>query len=87
MHATYYLVKERPYYENMRAKLRALDSSLSDGAITHACNMIGNELRRATYDIHEVALSMEPFASTDGYFHDFEVSASGRTIYARVTID
>ncbi|WP_454908424.1 hypothetical protein [Variovorax gossypii] len=75
------------HYASMRLQIKALHPELSDAAVTHACNMIGNELRSLHDDIYAVELRGDPFADEPGYYSFFSVTASEKRIFVRVTVD
>lgn len=75
------------HYANMFAMVRIAFPELSMGEVRHACNKIGNYIRRAHWDVYEMAVSTRPFPPEDGYFDHEQFEAGGCTIYVRFTVD
>jgi len=75
------------HYANMCAMVRDAFPEMSLGEVRHACNKIGNYIRRTHQDVHELALSSRPFRAKPGYFDFEQFEAGGRTIYVRFTVD
>ncbi|WP_175785456.1 hypothetical protein [Burkholderia ambifaria] len=79
--------KGNAQFERMRGRVLEIYPDLTIREVQHACNVISNGLRAWKGDIYEVRLSGAPFPNEDGYFHDFDVTAAGRQIFVRATVD
>ena len=74
------------HYVELEKRIRTAFPELSDGAIGHALNKITNTIRRGNFDCYYVDISKGWLCGT-GYYHHFDVEASGVRIYVRVTVD
>lgn len=82
-----HIISRNNYFPRMIERVRQLFPEFDERNARHACNKIGNELRRAPYDIHDVRISNKPFDAERGYFTFFNVEAAGRAVYVRVSVD
>lgn len=60
---------------------------MSMAEVRHACNKIGNYIRRAHQDVYEVYVSAVPFEGMRGYFNFSTVEAGGKTVYFCMRVD
>lgn len=80
------LILERDHFANIQARVRAEFPEFDEGAVRHAANKITNEIRRGHFDVYNIDVSHEPM-DDQGYYVHFEVDASGKMVYVRVTVD
>ncbi|WCM21337.1 hypothetical protein NDK50_07790 [Paraburkholderia bryophila] len=80
------LILERGHFAAIQARVRKEFPEFDEGAVRHASNKITNELRRGHYDCYNIDVSHGPMGD-DGYYVHFEVEASQKTVYVRVTVD
>lgn len=83
---TWNLSVERNHFPAIQARVRAAFPEFDEGAVTHASNNITNKIRRGHFDCHNIDVDRAPMDDS-GYYVHFEVEASGKTVYVRVTVD
>jgi hypothetical protein len=76
----------RDHFVAIQSRVRDEFPEFDEGAVRHTANKITNALRRGGYDCHNIDVSRRPMGD-DGYYVHFEVEASGKTVYVRVTVD
>jgi hypothetical protein len=74
------------YFPALQARVREAFPEFDEGAVRHACNNIANQIRRGHFDCYGVEVDREPMDNC-GYYVHFNVEASGKTVYVRVTVD
>lgn len=80
------LILERDHFAAIQARVRQEFPEFDEGAVRHASNKITNEIRRGHFDVYNIDVSHGPM-DDNGYYAHFEVVASGKTVYVRVTVD
>jgi len=83
---TWILIPERNHFPAIQARVREAFPEFDEGAVRHASNKITNEIRRGRFDVYNIDVSQGPM-DDNGYYVHFEVEASGKTVYVRVTVD
>lgn len=74
-------------FDNMARLVAELRPELDAGAVRHACNVVGNELRRIKSDVYDVQLSNEQLPAANGYYQDRAVTVGDRPLWLRVWVD
>jgi hypothetical protein len=80
------LTVERNHFPAIQDRVRSAFPEFDEGAVRHASNNITNKIRQSHQDCWGVDVSREPMGD-DGYYSHFEVEASGKTVYVRITVD
>ncbi|MCP3017977.1 hypothetical protein [Cupriavidus basilensis] len=76
----------RDHFAAIQARVREEFPEFDEGAVRHASNKITNEIRRGHFDCYNIDVSHGPM-DDNGYYVHFEVEASGKMVYVRVTVD
>lgn len=75
------------YFDSMRERVRREFPSLDEKQQRHICNVISNALRKFEADINWVEISALPLMDEGGYVECMQLSACGRNVYLRITVD
>lgn len=80
------LTAGKNHFPEIQARVREAFPEFDEGAVRHASNNITNKIRQSHQDCWGVDVSRKPM-NDDGYYNHFEVEASGKTVYVRITVD